>query len=115
MKVEQNGVETCELASNGGFVLVRLPVRAMGDLEKAKAIVRYQVGGFLGRETAWPLGSAYEGTLSFRIPRELFRDRERLTLEVLRAADPAHPETLWAKRYELHWVSGAPRVEPVPD
>ena len=87
----------------------------MGDLEKAKAIVRYQVGGFLGRETVWPLGEAYEGTLAFRIPRELFRDRERLTLEVLRADGPAGPETLWARRYDLRWVNGAPRMEPVPD
>jgi hypothetical protein len=115
MKVEQNGAERCELASNGGFVLVRVPVRAMGDLENAKAIVRYQVGGFLGRETLWPLGSAYEGTLTFRIPLELFRERERLTLEVLRADDPAGPETLWTRRYELHWVNGAPRAESVPD
>jgi hypothetical protein len=115
MKIELNGAERCELASNGGFVLVRVPVRAMGDLERAKAIVRYQVGGFLGRETVWPLGGASEGTLTFRIPRELFRDRERLTLEVLRADDPARPETLWARRYELHWTNGAPRMEPVPE
>ncbi len=115
MKVELNGAERCELAGNGGFVLVRVPVRAMGDLERAKAIARYQVGGFLGRETLWPLGGAYEGTLTFRIPQELFRDRERLTLEVLRTDDPAGPESLWARRYELHWANGAPRVEPVPD
>ena len=115
MRVEQNGVETCELASNGGFVLVRVPVRAMGEMQRAKAIVRYQVGGFLGRETVWPLGGAYEGTLTFRIPRELFRDRERLTLEVLLKGDPAGPETLWTRRYELHWANGAPRAEPVPD
>jgi hypothetical protein len=115
VKVELNGTERREPASNGGFVLVRVPVRAMGDLERAKAIVRYQVGGFLGRQTVWPLGSAYEGTLTFRVPRELFRDRERLTLEVLRTDDPAGPETLWARCYELHWVNGAPRAEPVPD
>ena len=115
MKVELNGPERCELASNGGFVLVRVPVRAMGELEKAGAIVRYQVGGFLGREAVWPLGSAYEGMLTFRIPRELFRDRERLTLEVLRTDDPAGPETLWARRYELHWTNGAPRMESLPD
>jgi hypothetical protein len=115
MRVEQNGVETCALASDGGFVFVRVPVRAMGDLEKAKAIVRYQIGGFLGRETVWPLGTAYEGTLTFRIPHELFRDRERLTLEVLRRDDSAGPETLWTRRYDLHWVNGAPRVEAVPD
>jgi hypothetical protein len=115
VRAEQNGLETCALASDGGFVLVRVPVRATGDLEKAKAIVRYQVGGFLGRETVWPLGSAYEGTLTFRIPHELFRDRARLTLEVLRRYDPTDTETLWARRYELHWVDGAPRVEPLSD
>ena len=115
MRVEQNGVEACELASNGGFVLVRVPVRAMGEIERAKAIVRYQVGGFLGRESVWPLGTAYEGTLTFRIPRELFRDRERLTLEVLRTDDPTGPEILWARRYELHWVNGAPRAEALPE
>ena len=115
MKVELNGAERCELASNGGFVLVRVPVRAMGDLENARTIVRYQVGGFLGRESVWPLGSAYEGTLTFRVPRELFRERERLTLEVLRTDDSAGPQTLWFRRYELHWANGAPRAEPVPD
>ena len=45
VRVEQDGVETCALASDGGFVLVRVPVRAMGDLEKASAILRYQVRG----------------------------------------------------------------------
>lgn len=87
----------------------------MGDVEKAKAIVRYQVGGFVGRETAWPLGSAHEGTLTFRIPHEHFRDRERLTLEVLRRGDLAGPETLWTRRYDVRWANGAPRVEPVPE
>ena len=98
-----------------GFVLVRVPIRVTGAEGKATAIVRYQVGGFLGRETAWPLGNAQEGMLTFRIPHKLFRDRERLTLEVLRTDNPAGRETVWARRYEVHSANGVPRVGPVPD
>jgi hypothetical protein len=115
MRVEQYGSVTCEVASNGGFILVRVPVRVMGYAENVKTMFRYHIGGFVGRETTWPTGDAYETTLTFRIPHELFREREHLTLEVLRTGDSAGDETLWVRRYEVHWVNGAPRVEPLLD
>jgi hypothetical protein len=115
MRVEQNGSESCEVASNGGFVLVRIPVRVVGEVENVRAIFRYRIGGFVGRETLWSPRRSHETTLAYRIPRELFRERERLTLEVLRADDPTGLEILWAGRYEVRWANGAPGVEPVPD
>ena len=87
MRVEQNGSETCKIVVNGTFVLVRVPVRATGGRTKAKVLSRYQVGGFQGRETAWPAAGVYDATLTFRIPRELFRDRERLSVEVLQITE----------------------------
>ena len=115
MRVEQNGSETCELVSAGGFVRVHVPVRVGGELEKVKAVSRYHLGGFRGREITWSPREEQEDRLTFRIPRELFRERERLTLEVLRIDDPDGDETLWARRYELHWVNDAPQVEPVSE
>ena len=115
MRVEQNGAERCEVATNGGFVLVRVPVRVIGEVERGEAATRYVIGGFVGRETSWLPRSGYEGVLTFRIPGELFRERERLSLEMYRKDGPAGPETLWAKRYEVRWVNGSPQVEPVPD
>ena len=115
MRVEQTGAERCEVAANGGFVLVRVPVRIAGESERDKAVAHYVIGGFVGRETSWPLRRGSETTLTFRIPGELFRERERLSLEVRRKDSPADPETLWAKRYEVRWVNGSPQLEPVPD
>jgi hypothetical protein len=115
MRVEQNGSETCEVATNGAFILVRVPVRVVGEVENGEAYSRYRVGGFVGRETTWPSGGAHDSVLTFRIPRELFRERERLTVEVLRTDDQGGSETLWAKRYQLRWVKDAAVVEPVPD
>ena len=86
MRVEQDGAETCEVASNGGFVLVRIPVRVTGEVRGAEAVFRYQIGGFVGRETSWPQPAAHGTTLTFRIPAELFRERQRLTRGVIRAA-----------------------------
>ena len=115
MRVEQDGAETCEVASNGGFVLVRVPVRVTGEVRGAAAVFRYQIGGFVGRETSWPRPAAHGTTLTFRIPVELFRERQRLTLEVLRTDTPAGRETLWATRYDVSWVGGIPAVIPVPE
>ena len=115
MRVEQSGPATCKAATNSGFVLVRVPVRVLGPLENVTAISRYQIGGMVGREVTWSPRGGQETTLTFRIPLELFRDRQHLTLEVLRLDQSTGRETLWARRYELHWASGAPEVEPIPD
>jgi len=115
VRVEQNGSETCEIAANGTFILVRVPVRATGERTKAKVLSRYQVGGFRGRETTWPPAEESHTILTFRIPRELFRDRERLSVEVLQINDGGGTETLWAKRYELRWAKDTPVLEPLPE
>ena len=115
MRVEQNGSETCEIAANGTFILVRVPVRATGERTKAKVLSRYQVGGFQGRETAWPAAGEYDTLPTFRTPRELFRARERLGVKVLQIDDGDGTETLWAKRYELLWAKDTPVLEPLSE
>ena len=115
MRVEQNGPETCEIAANGTFILVRIPGRAMGERTNATVLSRYHIGGFQGRETAWPPAGEYDTMLTFRIPRELFRERERLTVEVLCIHDRGDTETLWTKRYELRWARDTPVLEPLPE
>jgi len=115
MRVEQNGSETCAVAANGTFVLVRVPMRAMGERGNTKVLSRYHIGGFQGRETAWPAGGQCDAVLTFRIPRELSREREHLTVEVLRLDDQGDTETLWSKRYELRWTRDTPVLEPLPE
>lgn len=115
MRVEQDGSESCEVAANGTFILVRVPVQAMGEDRKAKVLSRYHIGGFQGRETAWPLGGEHGTVLTFRIPRELFREREHLTIEVLSIDDRGDAETLWTKRYEVRTADDTPVLDPLPE
>ena len=115
MRVESNGSESCKLVSDGGFVRIDVPVHVLGEVGKARVVSRYFVGAFVGRETAWSPRGENEDRLTFRIPRELFRERERLTLEILRTDNPAGDETLWTRRYELRWVNGALGVESISD
>jgi len=110
VRVEQSGSETCEVTANGAFILARVPVRVVGDAKNAKVLSRYHIGGFLGRDTALALRGTDEATLAFRIPRELFREREHLTLQVL-----GNGETLWAKRYEIRWAKDTPVLEPLSE
>lgn len=53
--------------------------------------------------------------LRFRIPQELFRDRERFSVEI-RAGASASPQTvLWSKRWEVAWRGEVPSLEPIAD
>ena len=113
MRIESNGSETCMLVGGGGFVRVHVPVGVVGEVEKARVVSRYVVGAFVGRETAWSPRNEHEDRLTFRIPRELFREQERLTLQLLRTENLGGDETLWTRRYMLHWVNGEPGVEPI--
>ncbi len=115
LKVEENGSESCELATNSSFVLVRIPVRIVGDGEKGEAIFHYSMGSFAGRDTALALGADGLTILRFRIPLELFRPRERLAVEVLASSDFGPQKVLWAKRWEVAWQGSAPALEPIPD
>jgi hypothetical protein len=115
LKVEQNGTEICQVARDGGFICVKVPVQVTGGDAKEKSIVRYQIGAFIGRETAWPLHGASDNTLVFRIPHELFRERARLILEVFRIYSSGERDTLWSKRYEASWTNQVPSVHPLSD
>jgi len=115
LKVEENGSESCELATNSSFVLVRIPVRIVGDGEKGEAIFHYSMGSFAGRDTTLALLEDLQTTLRFRIPLELFRARERFAVEVLAGNARGPQKVLWAKRWEVAWQGKAPHLEPIAD
>lgn len=115
MRIEQNGPEICAVASGGGFVLLRVPVRMVGEIENIPTAFRYMIGGFVGRETKWPAGQGREAVLKFRVPFELFRDRERFTVEVLRTDERGVSETLWTSRREVRWAKETPALQPIPE
>ena len=84
--MEENGSESCELATNSSFVLVRIPVRIVGDDEKGEAIFHYSMGSFAGRDTALALGGRpHHPALSY--PAGALWPRERLAVEVLAGSD----------------------------
>ncbi|MHB1344698.1 MAG: hypothetical protein ACYCX3_10115 [Thermoleophilia bacterium] len=94
---------------------MRVPIRIEGEGERGEATADYRIGGFTGRGTGLTLQAGLHTMLRFRIPQELFRDRERLTVEI-RAGAPAAPQTLlWTKRWEVAWRGTAPSLEPVAD
>lgn len=115
LKIEENGPETCKVSSDKGFVLVRVPVRVLGEVDGAGVTFRYTLGGFVGRESTWPPRAAGDFDLSFRVPRELFRERERFTVEVLRRDERGACTILWTRRREVHWAKEIPMLEPLPD
>ena len=53
--------------------------------------------------------------LRFRIPQELFRDRERFSVEIRTGASAGPQTVLWTKRWEVAWRGTAPSLEPVAD
>jgi hypothetical protein len=105
----------CELSPSSNFVLVRVPVRIVGEGARGEATFHYSIGSFFGRYTTLALRADCQTTLRFRIPLELFRARERLAVEV-RAGSSAGPEkVLWTKRWEVVWRDKAPSLEPVAE
>jgi len=115
LKIEQYGSETCELPPSSSFVLVRVPVRIVGEGAKGEATFHYSIGPFVGRETTLALRADLQTTLRFRVPLELFRPRERFAVEV-HASGYAGPEkVLWTKRWEVAWQGKAPSLEPIAD
>jgi len=59
------------------------------------ATSRFQIGLFTGRATALTLQTGLNTILRFRIPQELFRDRERFTVEIRTSASPGSEAVLW--------------------
>ena len=113
--VEQRGSESCELSTNSSFVLVRVPVSVEGDGAPGEAAFHYCMGSFCGRDTLLPLREGLHDTLRFRIPLELFRARERLSVEVLASDSSDRARVLWSKRWESVWRGQAPGLEPMVD
>ncbi len=116
MKIEQNGSESAEISSNGSFVVVHVPIQLVGDVPKGGPTVRYSVGSFVGLETRLLTRTGTQTNITFRIPKELFRARQHLKMEVLTGRDDEGSErVLWAKRYEAGWTGSTPHIEPVVD
>ena len=115
LKIEQYGSETCELPPSSSFVLVGVPVRIVGEGARGEATLHYSIGSFSGRNTTLALRADLQTTLRFRIPLELFRPRERLTVEVLATSSASPQKVLWAQRWDVAWRDKAPSLGPITD
>ena len=114
-KIEENGSESCELSTNSSFVLVRVPVRIVGESQKRETTVHYSIGSFYARGSMLPLAADGHTTLRFRIPLELFRARERFAVEVLTGGAFSPEKILWAKRWTVAWQGKTPSLEPLAE
>jgi hypothetical protein len=95
--------------------LVRVPIGVEGEDPRSQATFRYSIGPFVGKETALALQDALSTLLRFRIPLELFHNRERFLVEVLAASPTGTKKILWAKRWEVKWEGKAPALEPMTE
>ena len=87
----------------------------MGEGAKAEATFHYSIGSFSGRDTPLALQEGLQPSLRFRIPLELFRPRERFTVEVHASGSAGPRKVLWAKRWQAAWQGKAPSLEPIAD
>lgn len=115
MRINQNGPESTELSVNGSFVIVQIPVTVLGEAPKAGARFRFSIGSFRGREKELHILAGAPAKLVLRIPKELFRSRQRLSLEVVQKDEGGSEQVLWAKRYEAGWLGRVPHLEPMTD
>jgi hypothetical protein len=113
VKIE-NGAESSQLSSDGGFVIVRVPVVVLGELPSDGLSSRFTLGSFVGRETKLLVGTGSQAILAFRIPKELFRPRERLSLLIFMTEQGAE-KILWSKRYETGWHGKVPYLQSLAD
>jgi hypothetical protein len=113
--LEQYGSETCEISTNSSFVLVHIPIRLVGEGKRAETTFRYSIGSFTGRDTNLAPMAKGHTTLRLRIPQELFRPRERLTIEVLAGSGSGPAAVLWTKRWEITWRGKVPGLEPITE
>jgi hypothetical protein len=100
---------------NNSFVLVRVPVRVVGEGTAGEATFHYSIGSFVGRENPLALRADIQTTLRFRIPLELFRDGERLLVEVSTSRSADRPMVLWTGRWEIAWHGKTPSLQPSAD
>jgi len=95
--------------------LVTVPIRVDGEDQRSAATFLYSVGSFRGRETTLALRTGLTSTLRFRIPLELFRGRERLSVEIHAGSPGGTERLLWAKRWEVAWQGKSPALEPMAE
>jgi hypothetical protein len=115
LKIEQSGSESAEISANGSFVIVHVPVQLVGEVPGGGVTARYSVGSFVGLESKLLTRTGPQANIAFRIPKELFRARQHLKMEVLARDDEGSERVLWTKRYEAGWTGSTPHVEPVVD
>lgn len=115
MKIEQNGSESVELSADGSFIVAHVPVQVLGEVPPGGATMRFSVGSFAGREAKLLIRPGASTNLTFRIPKELFRPRQRLRFEVLLRDDEGGEKVIWTKRCEAAWLGKVPHLEPVTD
>ena len=94
---------------------MRVPIRVEGEGQRSEATFSYSIGSFAGRETPLPLRAGFPTILRFRIPLELFRSRERLSVEILASSLAGTGKVLWAKRWGAVWQGKTPALEPMGD
>jgi hypothetical protein len=115
LRIDQHGSESAEVAANGSFVVVQVPVVVGGEAPEGRVGLRFHIGSFQGRETQLLIGTGAQTKLTFRIPKELFRPRERLGLEVVARDEAGAEDILWARRYDAGWQGHDPFLEPLAD
>ena len=106
--------ESSRLSPDGCFVIVRVPVTIVGEAPSGGISARLTVGSFLGRETKLLLGADAQAILTFRIPEELFRPHERLSLMAF-ALENGTETILWSQRYETGWQAKVPFLQSLTD
>ena len=114
VKIEQIGLEVCEIAADGSYVLVRVPVQVTGE-PRGEATLRYTIGSFRSRETPWFLRPSHHSELCFRIPAERFRDRAPLRVEVVAPDQWGNLDRVWSKAYQARRRDERLFVEPLPE
>jgi hypothetical protein len=80
-----------------------------------EAAFHYGIGPFCGRDTTLSLREGLHDTLRLRIPLELFRARERFSVEVIASDSLGQATVLWSKRWEVVWRAQSPGLEPIVD
>jgi hypothetical protein len=94
-------------------VRIHFPLRVLGEGPKREAIFHYDLGPFSSREIPVTMEPDRRIDLRFRLPKELFRSRERLVLEVFSPDHTSAKNVKWSARYEVGWQGEAPCLEPV--
>lgn len=91
-----------------------MPLR-LGSVPEGVAVLHYDLGGFSSRDIPVVVGPGRHVDLRFRLPKERFRPRERLILEVSCPTREGGKNVLWTKRYEVGWSGADPYLGQTTD